>query len=131
MEIHAIELAEEIRLKGVIPIRPGWCSFRTWAKRITQQTPGELRLTRYRTYSLYVPNMVRSHSDRPANEHGGIKEQYEEYISKRFDEHVNRIFCRVKAGDRDYSLNQQNNMKEAPYITGLSGCKMSPIQIVG
>lgn len=106
LEIHAIELAEEIRLKGVIPFARVPLliqdmgkennSANTWGTKINPISNLLALRAEYGSLTFGSTNMDLE----------GIKEQYEEYISKRFDEHVNRIFLPGKSRRPDYSLNQ-------------------------
>ena len=106
LEIHAIELAEEIRLKGVIPFAriplliqdmgKENNSANTWGTKINPISNLLALRAEYGSLTFGSTNM----------DFDDIKEQYEEYISKRFDEHVNRIFLPGKSRRPDYSLNQ-------------------------
>jgi len=106
LEIHAIELAEEIRLKGVIP-------FARVPLLIQDMGKENNLLNNWGTKINPISNLLALRSEYGSLTFGstnmdldGIKEQYEEYISKRFDEHVNRIFLPGKSRRPDYSLNQ-------------------------
>lgn len=106
LEIHAIELAEEIRIKGVIPFARiplliqdmGWenNSANTWGTKINPISNLLAVRAEYGSLTYGSTNMDLK----------GIKDQYEEYISKRFDEHVNRIFLNGASRRPDYSINQ-------------------------
>lgn len=106
LEIHAIELAEEIRLKGVIP-------FARVPLLIQDMGKENNLLNNWGTKINPISNLLALRSEYGSLTFGstnmdleGIKDQYEEYISKRFDEHVNRIFLPGKSRRPDYSLNQ-------------------------
>ncbi|HEY6913204.1 MAG TPA: hypothetical protein VI413_00895 [Paludibacter sp.] len=106
LEIHAIELAEEIRLKGVIP-------FARIPLLIQDMGKENNLLNNWGTKINPISNLLALRAEYGSLTYGstnmdlaGIKEQYEEYISKRFDEHVNRIFLPGKSRRPDYSLNQ-------------------------
>jgi len=103
IEIHAIELAEEIRLKGVIP-------FARVPLLIQDMGKENNLLNNWGTKINPISNLLALRSEYGSLTFGstnmdldGIKEQYEEYISKRFDEHVNRIFLPGKSRRPDYS----------------------------
>ncbi|MFZ4546891.1 MAG: hypothetical protein ACOYN4_05635 [Bacteroidales bacterium] len=106
LEIHAIELAEEIRIKGVIP-------FARIPLLIQDMGKENNLLNNWGTKINPISNLLALRSEYGSLTFGstnmnldGIKDQYEEYISKRFDEHVNRIFLPGKSRRPDYSLNQ-------------------------
>lgn len=105
-EIHAIELADMIRLKGVIPF--------TRIPLLIQDLGKENNVVNaFGTTVNPISNLLAIRAEYGAPTFGStnmtmemLEKQYCEFISKRFNEHVNRIFLPGKSRRQDYSINQ-------------------------
>ena len=106
LEIHAIELAEEIRIKGVIPFARIPLLIQDMGKENNNQNAWGTKINP-------ISNLLALRAEYGSMTFGStnmtekmLEDQYEEFISKRFYEHVNRIFLHGTSRRPDYSLNQ-------------------------
>jgi len=106
VEMHAIELGDQIRLNGVIP----YCR----CPLLIQDMGKENKLVNaFGTMVNPISNLLAIRAEYGCLTFGStnltmdmLKNQYEEFISKRFNEHVNRIYLPGKSRRPDYSINQ-------------------------
>ncbi len=105
-EIHSIELADMIRIKGVIPFS---------RKPLLIQDLGKENnvVNAFGTTVNPISNLLAIRAEYGALTYGStnmtmemLEKQYCEFISKRFNEHVNRIYLPGMSRRPDYSINQ-------------------------
>lgn len=105
-EIHAVELADQIRLNGIIPFSK---------KPLCIQDMGKEPniVNAFGTVVNPLSNLLAIRAEYGALTYGStnmtpemLEEQYHEFIAKRFDEHVNRVFLAGTSRRPDYSRNQ-------------------------
>ena len=106
IEVHSVELADQIRLNGVIP----YCR----RPLLIQDLGKEPNLVNaFGTVVNPISNLLAIRAEYGSLTFGStnmtmemIEKHYCEFISKRINEHVNRIFLPGKSRRPDYSINQ-------------------------